>query len=553
MQGIFTVLLVTDDPGKMVVLRRVLEEQGYGVDAAADGMEAITKTYHCPPSLVIADVRMPELNGYHLCRLLKNDSRTAHIPVVLLTGHQDRHDRFWGQNAGADRYLEYGRDLNPLLSAISHLLPHDNGTPPLCSLTPPRPVDYAEIRARINEILDNFLYGSTISNEVLKLTGLVHDVDRLCREMLAFLSLICRNRLAALLLREGPEQYVLAFAPHGGIARPSLDQARETMLRLATPGPALTGHLRELATEEAPVGEMIADPLHVLAALPIRDSGELLALIAMFGEEPTPLPEESSHALQVAADHFLIVARYLTQIKKNEALKADFLSMLVHDLRAPLTGISGFAEVLADGQLGSLTEDQLAALKNIQNGGEQMLLLIEDILDLAKLEAGKFPLQPVPITFASLAEQVVQDLAALAIAGGLGIRLDFPEELPQVFADERQLRRVITNLLSNAIKFTPRGGKIRLSAIVQAPSHTDAGHCLLVSVTDAGPGIPPEERQRLFSRYHQGTAARTFHKGTGLGLAICKEVVTRHGGTIWVDNPAEGGSRFSFTLPITDR
>ena len=550
MQGIFTVLLVTDDPDKMAVLRRVLEEQEYGVDEATDGVEAITKTYHCPPSMVIADVQMPELNGYHLCRLLKNDPRSTHIPIILLTSHQDRHDRFWGQNAGADCYLEYGRDPKPLLAAVSRLLPRDNDSPLLCSLIPPRPVDYAEIRARINEILDDFLYGSTISNEVLKLTGLVHDVDRLCREFLDFLSLICRNRLAGLLLREGPEQYILAIAPNGGISRGSLKQAREAMLRLATPGPLFTGKFRELTFAENPPHEIETGPLHVLATLPIRDDGDLLALIVMFGDEPALFPEEAGHALQIVADRFLIVARYLGQIKRNEALKADFLSMLVHDLRAPLTGISGFADVLASGQLGSLTEEQLAALKNIQNSGDQMLLLIEDILDLAKFEAGKFPLQPVPLPFTSLAEHVVQDLAAPALAGELKFLLDFAEELPPVLADEHQLRRVITNLLSNAIKFTPRDGEIRLSATVQT-SPTDAPY-LLVSITDPGTGIPPEERQRLFSRYHQGATERTFHKGTGLGLAICKEVVTRHGGTIWVETPEAGGSRFSFTLPLAD-
>ncbi|HKK01792.1 MAG TPA: HAMP domain-containing sensor histidine kinase, partial [Desulfuromonadales bacterium] len=315
--------------------------------------------------------------------------------------------------------------------------------------------------------------------------------------------------------------------------------------------PARAGQMRELITTETEPGiDDDTSPLHLLAALPIRDSGELLALIAIFGEEPIALPDEVGHALQVIAERFLIVARYLHQIKKNEALKADFLSMLVHDLRAPLTGISGFAEVLASGQLGALTDEQTSALGNIQSAGEQMLMLIEDILDLAKLEAGKFPLKPAPLHLSPFAETIIQELEALALAEDLQIFLECPAELPQVLADERQMRRVITNLLSNAIKFTPRGGKIILSAALQEPSFEGAEHHLLISITDTGPGIPPEERQRLFTRYHQGSATRSFHKGTGLGLASCKEVVTRHGGTIWVETPEEGGSRFSFTLPV---
>jgi signal transduction histidine kinase len=257
----------------------------------------------------------------------------------------------------------------------------------------------------------------------------------------------------------------------------------------------------------------------------------------------------------VVSDRLLILAGYLKKFREIEEVKGDFVSMLVHDMRSPLTSILGFTDVLAEGMLGKVTEEQAGALQNIKNGCDRLLMLIEDVLDLSKLEAGKMQIYPSPLQVGKFMERACTDLAPLFMDKDLRVVLDLPEEIPYVLADGRQLSRVLTNLLTNAAKFTPAGGQIVLSAACPAVCPTrHLQSCLQISVADTGPGIPAEQQQKLFGRYQQLPAGAMFRKGTGLGLAICKEIVHLHNGEIWVESPisSEGGSRFSFTLPLAE-
>lgn len=548
----FTILVVDDSLTQLAVLQDALEAKGYLVETAQNGMEAIAKVYHSPPSLILSDVLMPELNGYHLCRLLKNDPCTAHIPIILLTNLKERHDRFWGEKAGANLYLEKESDLTPIIEAVETLLTQTPGPKSRDLPSPPEPSS-TDIRARVTGILDRLLYESTISNEVLKLTGLAHDVDQLAREFLRFLSVICRYSVACLLLHDGRDKHVLCIQTVEPVSAELAEQARQQTLVVAgltlqQQGPVRTLHLSEGAEKTPEINE-----LHLLWALPIQDRDERLATLALFSAKKKRITEGTRHALNVVAERFLIVARYLKKIQEIEEVKGDFVSMLVHDMRSPLTSIRGFTDVLAEGILGTVNEEQSSALKNIQGGCDQLLMLIEDVLDLSKFEAGKMQIHPAPMPIRALAERICADLSVLFREKGQTIRLDLPEESPWVMADGKQLGRVLTNLLTNAVKFTPNGGKITVSTHSAAPgAAAKQERCLQISVVDSGPGIPPELQQKLFTRYQQLPAARTFRKGTGLGLAICKEIVLLHGGEIWVESPlsAEGGSRFSFTLPL---
>ena len=177
--------------------------------------------------------------------------------------------------------------------------------------------------------------------------------------------------------------------------------------------------------------------------------------------------------------------------------------------------------------------------------------LIEDILDLSKLEAGKMQLHRCPLSFLPLVERAASGLSMQLKDKNLSVRLDIPGGLPRVMADGKQLGRVLTNLLTNAIKFSPQGGKITLSAryAEQCRGNRD---CLEISISDEGPGIPVNHQKKLFIRYQQINPGNMFRKGTGLGLAICKEIILLHGGEIWVESPVKEntGTRFSFSLPL---
>ncbi|WP_027714251.1 hybrid sensor histidine kinase/response regulator [Desulfuromonas sp. TF] len=548
----FTILVVDDSPTQLAMVQDTLEKEGFNVETAQDGVEAINKVYHSPPSLILSDVMMPELNGYHLCRLLKNDPRTAHIPIILLTNLTERHDRFWGENAGADLYLEKSGDLTPILEAMDSMLPARH--PRTDDVTASgQDVNGADIRSRITDILDRLLYESTISNEILKLTGLAHDTDLLAAEFLTFLSVISPHSTAGLLLKDGRDKFVLCIRTNDPIPEALIAQAKAQILRqagLEENGPHL---IRYLLPEhlETPRQEEPGHEFHTLRVLPIVDGGEFLASITLFDRRKKHLSSGTLHALNVAADRFLIVCRYLRKFKETEDVKADFVSMLVHDMRSPLTSIRGYNDVLAEGILGSITEEQRGAFKNIKNGCDQLLFLIEDILDLSKLEAGKMQLHPCPLSILPIVERAAAGLSMQLKDKNLFVCLDIPRDLPYVMADGKQLSRVLTNLLTNAVKFSPQAGRITLSARHETNCRGQKD-CLVISVSDEGPGIPLNQQKKLFIRYQQINTGNIFRKGTGLGLAICKEIIHLHGGDVWVESPIKNnkGSRFSFSLPL---
>ncbi|MEJ2698431.1 MAG: hybrid sensor histidine kinase/response regulator [Desulfuromonadales bacterium] len=550
----FTILVVDDSPTQRIFLQDALANRGYTVDTARNGIEAIGRVYQSPPSLILSDVMMPELNGYHLCRLLKNDPYTAHIPVILLSNLREPHDRFWGEKAGADRYLEKGGDMGPILDEVDALI--DSASPDkLCPIPSPfRELNSGDILCRITGILDRLLYESTISNEILKLTSLTHDPELLLREFLEFLSVVSHHGASALLFREGREKFILAIRTEGPVPESFIERAKEEVLQRA----GLEGQNSQVRlvrlVGKTDCGASFGEDLHVLQDFPIVDGGDLLASVTLFAGNGVRLSEGSRHAMIVVTERFLIVLRYLRKLKEIEEVKADFVSMLVHDLRSPLTSIRGFTDVLAGGALGSVNDEQSTALGSIQGGCDRLLLLIDDILEYSKLEAGKMELHPIPLNLRPLAERITEDLSPLFREKGLELLIEIPGENPLVLADSKQLARVFTNLLTNAAKFTPHGGKVVLSSVDLSKGSGDEKPFIQVQVTDSGPGIPPDQQKKIFARYQQLPSGMMFRKGTGLGLTICKEIINLHRGEIWLESPVEenGGSRFSFTLPLVE-
>lgn len=551
-----SILVVDDSPTQVAILRDALEDKGFQVETAADGIEAMERVYQNPPHLVLSDIIMPELNGYHLCRLLKNDPATAQIPIILLTHLSEQHDRFWGKNAGADLYLEKASPSAQIVAAIETLLARHPVVETrrkriVLGANPPR----KDIQARLTTILDRLLYESTISNEILKLTSLAQDVRALCGELLKFLGAICRHDAAGLLLRQSPERQTLAFCLNAPMPAQFITQAQDLMTAHGglSGDPGTRTSLFLFPEESLPTQDEQGE-FHVLHAVEVKNGEEIAALIYLFTRVPREVSPGIAQALQLVADRFRIVAGYLCKLTEIEEVKADFISMLVHDLRSPLTSIRGFSDVLVQGMLGPLSDEQKEALENIQGGSNRLLALIEDILHLSKLEAGKMEIHPAPFQFGEMARRTFQDLAALFLEKDLHLHYENCDALPIILADEQQLSRVLTNLLTNAAKFSPRGANITLAAQYIDPT-PDSPATLRVDVSDTGPGIPTDQQKDLFARYQQvhgkGAGSR---KGTGLGLAICKEIVHVHGGRIWVESPLRdgAGSRFSFTIPLPE-
>jgi signal transduction histidine kinase len=222
--------------------------------------------------------------------------------------------------------------------------------------------------------------------------------------------------------------------------------------------------------------------------------------------------------------------------------KSDFLANMSHELRTPLNAVIGFSEVLHEQMFGELNERQLAYVDDVLAAGKHLLSLINDVLDLAKIEAGRMELE--------LSEVAIPEVLRSAVslnserAGREGVELSLTTEPAEITitADERRVRQIVLNLVSNAVKFTPADGRVDVSA------HVENGH-VEVGVADTGPGIAPEDRETIFEEFEQTSEGRKA-EGTGLGLPLSRRLVELHGGRLWVESEVGKGSTFRFTIPV---
>jgi signal transduction histidine kinase len=227
--------------------------------------------------------------------------------------------------------------------------------------------------------------------------------------------------------------------------------------------------------------------------------------------------------------------------------KSEFLANMSHELRTPLNAIIGFSEVLRQQMFGAINPKQGEYLEDIQTSGQHLLSLINDILDLSKVEAGKMELQLSRFSLPVALESVLLMVRERAVGRGIALRTELDPAIDQIEADERKVKQIVLNLLTNAVKFTPSGGTVTLDV-----KRDGAG--VLVSVRDTGVGIAPADQARVFEEFTQaGGAATSGQEGTGLGLTLSRKLVELHGGKIWIDSQLGRGSTFSFTLPPVER
>jgi signal transduction histidine kinase len=214
-----------------------------------------------------------------------------------------------------------------------------------------------------------------------------------------------------------------------------------------------------------------------------------------------------------------------------------------HELRTPLNAIIGFSEVLTEKMFGDINDKQAEYLKDILESGRHLLSLINDILDLSKIEAGRMELDPTDFDLPSVVDNALILVRERASRRSITLGCTIDERLGTIRGDERKVKQVLLNLLSNALKFTPEGGRIDVGAGL----HDETAE---VSVTDTGIGIAPEDQGAVFEEFRQVGAAERKAEGTGLGLALSRKFIELHGGKIWVQSELGRGSTFTFTLPV---
>jgi putative ABC transport system substrate-binding protein len=246
--------------------------------------------------------------------------------------------------------------------------------------------------------------------------------------------------------------------------------------------------------------------------------------------------EDRTHELALANE----------KLKELDRMKSDFVSHVSHELRTPLTAIKGAVDLMLREITGPLTEKQVHYLTRVRSNTQHLAGLINDLLDLAKIESGRIEVKSTRVSLSGLVHEVVEALRPVAAEKAIVLEATTPEPSILVWADRDKINQVLMNLIGNAIKFTPVRGKITISA------SRNGGESVQVSVSDTGPGVPAEEREKIFAKFYQVAEGNGENsKGTGLGLAIAKALVELHGGKIWVESEEGCGSTFSFTLPVS--
>jgi len=292
-----------------------------------------------------------------------------------------------------------------------------------------------------------------------------------------------------------------------------------------------------------------------ILSVPMLRDGNPIGAITVAAPRAVPFPDKQVEVLKTFADQAVIAVentRLFNEIQdKTHQLevanrhKSEFLANMSHELRTPLNAVIGFSEVLLERMFGEVNPKQEEYLNDILSSGKHLLSLINDILDLSKIEAGRMELESQPFDLPAALDNALTLIRERAARHGLRLEVTVDPGLGEVKGEERKVKQVLLNLLSNAVKFTPEGGKISLSASLNDGMAE-------ISVTDTGVGIAREDQEAIFEEFRQvGSDYARKREGTGLGLALARRLVALHGGKLWVESEPGKGSTFTFTLPVS--
>jgi len=309
----------------------------------------------------------------------------------------------------------------------------------------------------------------------------------------------------------------------------------------------------EGAYESRARGALLRSGRHALLAVPLLSEEHIVGGLVISRNAAGAFPIEVVELLKTFATQsalaiqnarlFREIADKSRQLEVASQHKSEFLANMSHELRTPLNAIIGFSEVLTDRMFGELNEKQEEYLKDIYASGNHLLSLINDILDLSKIEAGRMELELADFHLPTALDNALTLVRERAGRRNITLQMSVDERLGEIRADERKIRQVVLNLLSNAIKFTPEGGRIDVAA---APKDASVE----ISVSDTGIGIAPDDQEQVFEEFRQVGTAEKKAEGTGLGLTLCRKFIELHGGRIWVTSQVGVGSTFTFTIPV---
>lgn len=467
--------------------------------------DALTFLKDNQPNLVISDFLMPEMNGLEFLSEVKK--LYPEVSKILLTGYADKENAIKAINEiGLYRYIEKPWNNDDLIINIK------NGIE--------RSYLLSELRQKISELED-------AKKELEKYS---HNLEQIVEERTADL----KQSNAKL---EGIFNYCadgIVIINEDGIIE-QVNPACETLIGLVGDKLLMTSIDDYLFSKKT----FISKELHKL------DESELL-LREFYIKNPlsnTETPVEISFARINPDDEykrFVGVIRDVTEQKKSDKLRDDFIATLTHDLRTPLLAAIQTLTFFLNGALGELDEKQKLLLATMQKSNEDLLGLVNALLEVYKYDADKLELTKTNFNMYNLVEQVYNELQPLAQTKEIEFKIECTNKNLTVNADRSEIRRVICNLCGNAINYTQNGGRVVITL-------KNEGNDLIFSVSDNGSGIPQEDIPNMFQRFSQGTSKKRS-TGTGLGLYLSRQIIESHGGKIWLESALNKGSEFSFLL-----
>ena len=536
-------LVVDDLKNDRILLSKLLMIAGFEVLEACNGIEALEKARKEIPDIIISDVMMSGMDGFMLLRNLKKDSKTKTIPFIFYTAtYSSEEDKELGLSLQASRYLI--KPVEPM-EIIAHIKAVINEFK-VMKIPPPEP-----------EISDQEYLGKYGQRVSLKLESKMKKLEQEIEE----------RRKTEEELRESEENYrdLYEEAPNAYYS-----VGKDSSITMANRRAAqMTGfNINELIGkkvfelyENTPSGNEKAREVFNRFIKGEEISGEELKLQKKDGS--SMWVALSLHHVKDADGNVIAsrsIAVDINERKEAENLriekerleyaskaKSEFLASMSHELRTPLNSILGFSELMKQGIAGKLNEKQTHYIENILTSGKFLLNLINDILDLSKVEAGKIELVIERTSLPLILEETTTLIKERAARRNVNIIKELSPELEFIEVDKQRFKQVLFNLIDNAIKFSrPQGGPITITT-------KKAGDNVEISVTDKGIGIKAEDIGKLFQKFQQiNPEISSKYGGTGLGLAICKQIVELHGGRIWVDSKYGEGTRFTFIFPLKE-
>lgn len=535
------ILVVDDSLPQLRLLCLTLEREGYAVESAKNGAEALLLLETGPFDLVVSDCLMPILDGYQLCRLIKDDPGLASVPVLLLTGTQDRRNRFWARTCGAEAFLLKGESMAQVPATVKDLLGRSHHHSRITHNLPMDPQKSLEaIQRRLARALEHRLLEVTLRNSVAALHSLLPGYEGPVWAYLDFLKDMVFPGILYLLAPSptGPRCYLWSTA---GVDAADLQALVARIQAHPCAQGGVTWDRRESDNwGKATTLETFSFPLQ-LATQDLDGEWGFLAE----PDEVRPI----LNLFQVAGEEFqrlftsMVTVDYLAdancRLLRMEHARGEFISTLSHEIRNPLAAAQSSLRLLGTGSGEGLGEDGRELVEIAQRNVERLLRLANGVLDLERVESGQVQVELDRVGVADLARGVLQEIELRGRERGIRTELADPGGAC-VRADRDLLTQCLINLLSNALEHSPAGGLIRIRVETLDGS-------VRIAVEDQGPGIPRAFQSRIFQKFQQAEGP-SRGKGVGLGLAITRALAETMGGTVALE-PSPSGAVFWLDLP----